>query len=91
MRELSSGPEAHLFRTPGSPLAERREGHRLSPAFPLSGAKGECCNEPRVRLSTCLLLFLCTVATVDSIAWFGLLSYILVCSFKASSTLIADC
>jgi hypothetical protein len=23
MRELSSGPEAHLFRTPGSPLAER--------------------------------------------------------------------
>ena len=24
MRELSSAPEGHLFRTPGSPAAERR-------------------------------------------------------------------
>jgi len=30
MRELSSGPEAHLFRTPGSPRAERGENQELS-------------------------------------------------------------
>jgi hypothetical protein len=34
-------PRSGRFRAPGSPAAERREGHRLSPAFPLSEAKGE--------------------------------------------------
>jgi len=33
MRELSSGPETHRFRAPGSPAAERREGHWLSAAL----------------------------------------------------------
>ena len=42
MRELSSGPEAHLFRTPGSPLAERIHPVRCSTrAFSPSGARGE--------------------------------------------------
>ena len=46
MRELSSGPEAHLFRTPGSPLAERIHPVRCSTrAFSPSGARGECRNE----------------------------------------------
>ena len=42
MRELSSGPEAHLFRTPGSSLAERIHPVRCSTrAFSPSGARGE--------------------------------------------------
>ena len=42
MRELSSGPEAHLFRTAGSLLAERIHPVRCSTrAFSPSEARGE--------------------------------------------------